>query len=363
MKSVEAISFILTMLLGGTVVLGIFIIVLLIRSNLGLAKWLLCLALGALLLHLLTFLLFTTEFIRAWPHYLAVSYPFLFLAGPAFYFFIKSYAEPNFTWSFKHLIHLVPAVLVALYLFPSTYILTTSEKQLLIDYYYDLAPQGVMSLDLWAYFNLYVVFLLGYVLASIWYIKDKVPYNAPTLRRFGWLFLALCVSYLILQSGLLLSGADFITSEILLSVIMALVVLLMGYWILDIHQLFPVARRYRTAPLSPSKVDFIKTKITQGMSEQKLYLNPRLTISQVADELEIPAHHLSQVINIHMNTNFYRLVNGYRIAKSQELLKTDRIQKVSIQAIGQDCGFSNKTSFYRAFKQHTGMTPVEYVRS
>jgi AraC-like DNA-binding protein len=62
-----------------------------------------------------------------------------------------------------------------------------------------------------------------------------------------------------------------------------------------------------------------------------------------------------------MQTNFYQLINSYRIARSKELLKTDRLEQVSIQGIGFDCGFSNKTSFYRAFKKFTGMTPAEYA--
>ena len=81
----------------------------------------------------------------------------------------------------------------------------------------------------------------------------------------------------------------------------------------------------------------------------------------MADALQVPSHHLSQVLNDQMNTNFYQLINQYRIEKSKKMLQTDRIHQVSIQGIGYDCGFSNKTSFYRAFKKFTGMTPAEFA--
>ncbi len=363
MNSVESISFILTLLMGGTMVLGFFLILLLLRSDLGMAKWLLSLALLALLLHLMTFLLFTTGLIRQWPHLLGLSYPFLFLAGPSFYFFIKYYAEPRFTFCYWHLIHLIPALAITFYQMPSTYLKSNAEKLQLIEYYYELAPSGVMSIDLWGYFNLYVLLILVYVTAALYYIYRKKPYNTALLLKFAWLYFALSLSYLVLQSGFLLRGADFIAVEVILSALMALVVLLMGYWILDIKQILPVTPSYQTAPLSSHKVEDIKQTIRKSMEDQKLYLNPRLTLSQLAEELQVPAHHLSQVINNHMDSNFYQLINRYRISRSQELLKTERIHQVSIQAIGMDCGFSNKTSFYRAFKQYTGMTPAEFVRS
>jgi len=68
----------------------------------GPAKWLLSVALMGLIGHLLTFLLFTTQLIRQWPHALGITFPLLFLIGPCFYFFVRSYAQPKFAWNWKH---------------------------------------------------------------------------------------------------------------------------------------------------------------------------------------------------------------------------------------------------------------------
>jgi AraC-like DNA-binding protein len=184
------------------------------------------------------------------------------------------------------------------------------------------------------------------------------------LKKFCRLFLALAVLYLVLQSGFLISGTALITSEIILSVLMAIVVLLLGYWVLDISQLFPAVsnlKKYQTSPLSEEQSNSIQRALIKAMEEQELYLNPRLKIADMAKSLQVPSHHLSQVLNDQMQMNFYQLINSYRIARSKKLLRTDRVQQISIQGIGYDCGFSNKTSFYRAFKKLTGMTPAEFA--
>ncbi len=362
MNSVEPISFILTFLLGGTVVLGLFIILLLLRSDLGLAKWLISLSLFALLLHLLTFLLFTTELIKAWPHLLGVGTPVLFLTGPACYFFIRSYAEPKFQFRPFHLVHMIPFLAILINQIQTVYLKGLSAKQEIINYYYELIPQGNLSWFEWLYFNLYVLLILFYVIAALNYIYKKDPYNAVLMKRFCWLFLALSLVYLVLQSGFLITGASLITSEIILSGLLAVVVLLMGYWIVDIRHILPPTRnKYQTSPLSQEQTSGIKQGLIKAMEADELYLNPRLKISNLAQALQVPSHHISQVMSNDMNTNFYQLVNHYRVEFSKDLLKSERLQQVSIQAIGLECGFSNKTSFYRAFKKHTGMTPTEFV--
>lgn len=358
--SSEIVSFVLTMLLGGTLMMGFVVMILLLRSDLGLSKYLLSLTLISMMVHLLTFLLFISQFIFYWPHLLGTTYPFVFLAGPAFYFFIRSYAKPSFTFRNKHLIHLVPFLLVSIWMVP-TYLTSIDEKLNVITYYYELAPINGLSWLEWLYLNLHAVVILAYVISALFYTYNQ---SSQPLKKFCWLFLELAILYLVLQSGLILSGTSLITSEIILSILMALVILLTSYWVLDIKQLIPVISqlgKYQTSPLSEEKSISIQHALIKAMEEQELYLNPRLKIADMAHVLQVPSHHLSQVLNDRMNTNFYQLVNTYRIKKCKELLKTDRLQLVSIQGIGFDCGFSNKTSFYRAFKRLTGMTPAEYI--
>ncbi len=364
MSSVTPISLLLSFVLGGTILLGVLIMILLLRSDLGFCKWLISILLLGLLLHLLTFWLFITELILEWPYLLGVGTPLLFSLGPAFYFFVHSYADPRFRFKWRHLPHTFIPFGILIFVTVDIFTASLESKLTQIAYYYELVPQGQLGWQEWFFFNFYVLILLLYTLAAVRYINRNRPYNSRLLRRFCWLLLSLSLVYLFLQSGFILSGASLITSEIILSCILALAVLIMGYWILDIRQLLPKAadnKKYRTSPLSGQERRKIEQSLLAAMEGQEMYLNPRLKVDNLARELKIPSHHLSQVLNSHMGVSFYQLVNRYRVRRSQQMLQSDRLKQFSIQAIGLECGFSNKSSFFRAFKQHTGMTPAEYV--
>jgi AraC-like DNA-binding protein len=55
-------------------------------------------------------------------------------------------------------------------------------------------------------------------------------------------------------------------------------------------------------------------------------------------------------------------VNDYRVDSVKKML-SDPANRFSIEAIGYDCGFSSKSSFFSVFKNLTGQTPQEYRNS
>ena len=57
-------------------------------------------------------------------------------------------------------------------------------------------------------------------------------------------------------------------------------------------------------------------KLTQLMEDQKPYLDSELSLVKMADMLEISENELTRLLNQEMNTNFYSLVNDYRMEKS-----------------------------------------------
>ena len=67
------------------------------------------------------------------------------------------------------------------------------------------------------------------------------------------------------------------------------------------------------------------------------------------------------MINESFHQNFYDFVNTYRIKESKRLLKDPESEKYKIISIAYDSGFSSKSSFYKAFKKSTGITPGEYL--
>ncbi len=99
------------------------------------------------------------------------------------------------------------------------------------------------------------------------------------------------------------------------------------------------------------------------MVKDKPYRDRELTIFDLSDQLKIPRHFLSEVINEHLGKNFYTLVNEYRIEEVKIEWWILHYKHLTILAIAYDAGFNSKSSFNTIFKQKTGMTPSEYLKS
>lgn len=96
------------------------------------------------------------------------------------------------------------------------------------------------------------------------------------------------------------------------------------------------------------------------MDQEHLYKNPSLKLDQLANELGISSHMLSQFLNEHKGKTFSDFVNEYRILASRNLLRTHR--HLTMEGIGKEVGFRSKSAFYAAFKKHLGTTPSQYSK-
>lgn len=96
------------------------------------------------------------------------------------------------------------------------------------------------------------------------------------------------------------------------------------------------------------------------MENQKPYLNEDCSLQSISAQTGIPVHHLSNILNQHFEKNFPDFINEFRIAEAKMLLSNNQNNRITLEAIGYDCGFGSKSSFNKAFKKHTNLTPSEY---
>ncbi|TKG96379.1 helix-turn-helix domain-containing protein [Puteibacter caeruleilacunae] len=111
--------------------------------------------------------------------------------------------------------------------------------------------------------------------------------------------------------------------------------------------------------------DELKDKVDELqelMTDEKLYLDSNLGLSDLADRLGMTPNQLSAMLNDHMGRNFYDLINEYRIEEVKRKLKDPKYQSQTILSIAWDCGFNSKSAFNRIFKNNTGMTPSAFQR-
>ena len=104
----------------------------------------------------------------------------------------------------------------------------------------------------------------------------------------------------------------------------------------------------------------IFNKTIELVNTEKYYLNKSVKLSDLAKKLSYNERLVSRAINKYGSGNFNKFINSFRIEYSKELLTGGKFDHYTIEAIAEECGFSNKVSFYNAFKSETGMSPTQF---
>lgn len=121
---------------------------------------------------------------------------------------------------------------------------------------------------------------------------------------------------------------------------------------------------------SPSKIPHLEDEnnrqlalyhyILKRIEEQKLYANPAFSIHELSDQINRNRKVISRCLTEVGKTSFTSLINEYRINEARRLLM-ERGHELSVNDIAEQCGFGNRISFYRNFKESTGFSPTAYL--
>lgn len=119
--------------------------------------------------------------------------------------------------------------------------------------------------------------------------------------------------------------------------------------------------KYANKKIGTSKAKTIGETLQFLFEEKKIHLNKALKLSDVAKELQISSHELSQYLNETIGMSFSNYINVYRVATAEKALRSNHIH--TLEAIGNESGFKSNSTFYAAFKKHKGLTPAQYKKS
>ncbi|KPP86964.1 MAG: AraC family protein [Rhodobacteraceae bacterium HLUCCA08] len=95
------------------------------------------------------------------------------------------------------------------------------------------------------------------------------------------------------------------------------------------------------------------------IATRKPYLDPNLTLAQLARKLRVPAKSLSAAINRSTGQNVSRFVNEERIRHAQSLLLSGETVTEAMLA----SGFNTKSNFNREFLRVVGRSPSDWLKS
>ena len=109
----------------------------------------------------------------------------------------------------------------------------------------------------------------------------------------------------------------------------------------------------------PSELRF--QKIIWLLDKEKLYLNPDLSLNDLSMKLATNQKYISQAINSHSDTGFLGLVNRFRVNEARRQI-LELGTKANLNEVALNSGFSNRVSFYRQFKEITGISPSEFMK-
>ena len=121
--------------------------------------------------------------------------------------------------------------------------------------------------------------------------------------------------------------------------------------------------KYQTSALDAEMSAALHEELLQHMAVEKSFLNNKLPLSQLAEQLGISANYLSQVINEQFEKNFFDFINGLRVEEAKRLLSDPKRADISVLTIALDSGFNSKSAFYTAFNKHVGVTPSQFRKS
>ena len=94
------------------------------------------------------------------------------------------------------------------------------------------------------------------------------------------------------------------------------------------------------------------------MKKGKLYRNPNFTAQQLSEQININTRYIAAVVQLNMNSNFCDLLNSFRLADAERMLRTK--SEYSAEEIGLMSGFGSRQSFYRVFLKKHGITPRQF---
>jgi AraC-like DNA-binding protein len=324
---------------------------------------------------------FIYDYISDQPDFEVFRYTSCLLIMPLFYLYALSVCYSDFRLRPKHLLHVLPFVIVNLVLMPRFYLGNAIEKE----HFFEI--QSIMP-EIYFFKILveaqYVFYILGVLLTLKKYRKIYLEnYANASTSTYEWLMqltIVFFIAHTFVVSKNLLRYTAYNNMFTWANIFVGIVALCITCWFvlkaLNYPELFRgVSSKMELAedilPAADPAVMHaenhqdaaITTQIEslkKYMRDKEPYLDPSLTILELSNQTGIPVRDLSVLINHYMDQHFFDFVNEYRIQKAMDILKDREKSNLTVLEILYQVGFNSKSSFNTSFKKYTGLTPTAY---
>ena len=333
-------------------------------------------------LHLFSYFIHSQGFWETYPLLAGIHHPLPLLHGPMLYLYILFSLRPEKSFTRENYIHFLPAVGFYIYLIPFFFFYTSEQRAMVNDGLVD-DYSVFIALSLVAF----LVSAVGYAIASsrlLHLYREMTDQNFAYrksidlnwLNHFIWgigLIFVIAVILSIMQEWLEIDF-DFNTDPVFYSLII-LFILYLGYSGIRTQGIFSTNNatvhvpdpkttgEYKRSGLKEEDALLYHQKLNGMMKTRKPFLEPKISLTMLAEALDMSPNHLSQIINQYEKKNFYDYINGYRVEEFKKRALEPENSNYSILAIAYDSGFNSKSSFNQVFKKIEGKTPTQYLNT
>lgn len=301
------------------------------------------------------------------------------LIGPVVYFYTKSLLNKSYQLTKKDWLHFIPAIIYVIY----SLIIFITDK-LILDEYYFYADGRDKDLANW-YQVCGLISMTFYLISSLRFynnyktlIFQKVSYANSIM--FHWIrnFMIAFLTILMLRVLFFITNPNwgefgsqfwhYITFSLIFYYISingytnAIKASIFNITDIEYSVIFDDQEENITQHFQENKdIEQWKEKLIILLDKNKIYENPKLTLSDVASALGTNTKIISTTVNTGFNMNFNDFINYHRIQAVKEKLKNNEHKHTTLLGIALDSGFNSKATFNRAFKKETTISPKEYI--
>lgn len=97
------------------------------------------------------------------------------------------------------------------------------------------------------------------------------------------------------------------------------------------------------------------------MQSKKPFLKQGYSIQDLSSETGIPQHYLSALLNRIYKQRFTDYINGMRICYIRQNFENTEWEKLTLEGIAKQAGFTSRTTFFNAIKKTSGVAPSEFI--
>ena len=115
--------------------------------------------------------------------------------------------------------------------------------------------------------------------------------------------------------------------------------------------------------MSEEDIAGLKKLLNTAMMEERIYLNPELSLALLADYLSTSSNNLSWYLNNVENKTFYKFINEYRVNTFLNKAENNEHHSKTLLAMAFEVGFNTKSTFNKSFRSIINDTPANYIKN